>query len=118
MQTGASHMKYNGFDMYGTSHEMFGLQVDCIFTVRTLCYVCARIKVSLAFIKEVKFKFQMGERTPPDELIQMAIMKVAPKIPVVFLKSLINECDHMKSDVIEFPCSLNFQKFKQDLEIN
>ena len=32
LQTGASHMKDRGFDMYGTSREMFGLQVDCIVT--------------------------------------------------------------------------------------
>ena len=34
------------------------------------------------------------------------------------LKSPIIECDHMKSDVVEFPCSRNFEKFKQDLGIN
>ena len=33
LQTGASHMKDHGFDMYGTSREMFGLQVDCIVTL-------------------------------------------------------------------------------------
>ena len=32
LQTGASHMKDHGFDMYGTSREMFGLQVDCNVT--------------------------------------------------------------------------------------
>ena len=48
----------------------------------------------------------------------MARNKVAPKILVWLLKSHINECDHMKSDVVGFPCSLNFQKFKQDLGIN
>src|SRR3954471_14454592 len=29
---GASDMKNRGFDMYGTSREIFGLQVDCIVT--------------------------------------------------------------------------------------
>ena len=60
----------------------------------------------------------MGEGTPPDELIQMARNKTSPKILVWLLKSLINECDHMKSDVVEFPCLWIFQKFKQDLGIN
>ena len=32
LQMGASHMKDRGFDMYGTSREMFGLQVDCVVT--------------------------------------------------------------------------------------
>src|SRR4051794_31986956 len=35
---------------------------------------------------------------PPDELIQMATLKVAPKIPFVFFKSPINECDHISSE--------------------
>ena len=30
LQTEASLTKDHVFDMYGTSHEMFGLQVDCI----------------------------------------------------------------------------------------
>ena len=32
LQTEASLTKDHGFDMYGTSREMFGLQVDCIVT--------------------------------------------------------------------------------------
>ena len=60
----------------------------------------------------------MGEGTPPDELIQMARNKSSPKIHVWIFKSPIIECDHMKSDVVEFPCSRNFEKFKQCLGIN
>ena len=58
---------------------------------------------------------QMGEGTPPDELIQKARNKSCTKIHIWILKSPIIECDHMKSDVVEFPCSRNFEKFKQDL---
>ena len=61
----------------------------------------------------------MGEGTPPpDELIQKARNKSSPKIHVWVLKIPINVCDHMKIDVVEFPCSWIFERFKQDLGIN
>ena len=60
----------------------------------------------------------MGEGTPPVELIQKARNKSSPKIHVWILKSLINECDHISSDVGPIPCSWIFQIFKQDLGIN
>ena len=65
---------------------------------------------------EIKFKLKWEKEHPPDELIQMAKNKVAPKIPFAFLKSLINECDPISSDVGPTPCSWIFQIFKQEHE--
>src|SRR4051812_35093871 len=53
------------------------------------------------FQKEI----EMGKIKAPNEFIQMATLKVAPKIPLVFLKSPINECDHISSDVDSNPFS-------------
>ena len=60
----------------------------------------------------------MGELTPQMNLIQMSTMKVAPKIHFAILKTPINWCDHISSDVDSKTCSKNFQKFKQELGIN
>ena len=51
-------------------------------------------------------------------LIQMATKKVAPKIPFAILKTPINECDHISSDVVPNTCSWNFQIIKQEHGIN
>ena len=56
----------------------------------------------------------MGEENPQMNLIQMARIKVAPKIPFAFLKNPINEWDHISSDVGPTPCSWIFQIFKQE----
>ena len=69
-------------------------------------------------IKGIQIQTQMGEEKTPEELIQMARNKTSPKIHVWILKSPIIECDHIKSDVVEFPYSRNFEKFKQCLGIN
>ena len=59
------------------------------------------------------------EKEPPQmNLIQMAIIKVAPKIAFAVLKRHINECDHISSDVEAIPCSWIFHKLKQELGIN
>ena len=50
------------------------------------------------------------KKHPPEELIQMARIKVAPKIHVWIQKSPIIECDHIKSGVVEFPYSRIFEK--------
>ena len=46
-------------------------------------------------MSKISKEIEMGEGTPPDELIQMATLKVAPKIPLVFLKSPKNKWDHI-----------------------
>ena len=61
-----------------------------------------------------KSKAKWEKETPPDELIQKVRNKSSPKIHVRFLKSLINECDHISSDVGPIPCSWIFQIFKQE----
>src|SRR3954468_9513577 len=63
-------------------------------------------------------KSKWEKEHPPDELIQKARYKYFPKIHVRVLKSLINECDHISSDVGPTPCSWIFQIFKQCLGIN
>ena len=73
-------------------------------------------------MSKISNEIEMGEEPPPHptpqmNLIQMARIKVAPKIPFAFLKTHINECDHISSDVGPIPCSWIFQIFKQELGI-
>ena len=63
--------------------------------------------------EEIQIKLNNREETPPEELIQNARIKVAPKIHVWIPKSPIIECDHNKSGLGIFPCSRNFGKIKQ-----
>ena len=64
-------------------------------------------------------QIQIGRRnTPPEELIQMARIKVVPKIHVWIPKSPIIECDHIKSGLGFFPYSKIFGKIKQCLGNN
>ena len=63
-------------------------------------------------------KLKWEREHPQMNLIQMATLKVAPKIPLAFLKCPIIECDHIPSDVESIPCSKIFQIFKQELGIN
>ena len=68
--------------------------------------------------KGIQIQTQMGEETPPEELIQKARIKVVPKIHVWIPKSPIIECDHRKSGLGFFSYSKNFGKIKQWLENN
>ena len=60
--------------------------------------------------KEIQIKLKLGEETPPEELIQMARIKVVPKIHVWIPKIPITECAHKKSGLEFFPYSKNFGK--------
>src|SRR4051812_32294803 len=76
------------------------------------------LESNLHHVKYFKKKLKWEKKSPQMKLIQLARIKVAPNIAFVFLKSLINECDHISSDVGPIPCSWIFKIFKQDLGIN
>ena len=72
---------------------------------------------SFASCENFKRNSKMGKRKALENLIQMARKKFLPKIPLLFLKSLINKLDHILSEVGPTACTKISQKFKQGLEI-
>ena len=71
-------------------------------------------RLTLHSSQKFQMKLKWEREQPQMNLRQMATLKVAPKIPFAILKSLINECDHISSDVVSNTCSWIFQIFKQE----
>ena len=65
---------------------------------------------------KISKEIEMGKRKAPNEFIQMARQKVLPKLSLVFLKSPINEDDHISSEVGPTASSKIFQEIQKGLE--
>ena len=63
-------------------------------------------------------KLKWEREHPLMNLIQMATIKVDPKIPFAILKSHINECDHISCDVEPIHAHGFFKYSTRSLELN